>query len=200
MDGIKILHISDTHGMHRRLSELPQADILVHSGDFTMNGSGQEALDFLEWLCELPHKHKIFIAGNHDECLYKADINGLNDNVHNLCNSGAEIEGLRFWGVPMFIEDCITERQSEYFHGIPSGTDIIVTHTPPFDILDCDGSFHYGSAELLDRVKQIDPKLHLFGHIHKANGILSDGVTTFSNAAMMDERYDQLQRPHIISV
>ena len=38
---MKILHISDTHGCHRRLHDLPQADIVVHSGDFTMNGSEQ---------------------------------------------------------------------------------------------------------------------------------------------------------------
>ena len=37
-----ILHLSDTHGRHRRLTQLPDADILVHSGDFTMNGSKQE--------------------------------------------------------------------------------------------------------------------------------------------------------------
>lgn len=36
---MNILHLSDTHSQHRRLIELPGADILVHSGDFTMNGS-----------------------------------------------------------------------------------------------------------------------------------------------------------------
>jgi len=51
---LRILHISDTHGAHRRLMALPEADVLVHSGDFTMNGSEAEALDFLEWLCDLP--------------------------------------------------------------------------------------------------------------------------------------------------
>ena len=36
---LKILHLSDTHGVHRRLRDLPEADILVHSGDFTKSGS-----------------------------------------------------------------------------------------------------------------------------------------------------------------
>ena len=48
---IHILHISDTHSQHRRLTQLPDADILVHSGDFTMNGSEQEAIDFANWFC-----------------------------------------------------------------------------------------------------------------------------------------------------
>lgn len=52
---MRILHLSDTHGCHRRLHDLPPADIVVHSGDFTMNGSEQEALDFMNWFCDLPH-------------------------------------------------------------------------------------------------------------------------------------------------
>ena len=43
---LRILHISDTHGVHRRLRDLPDADILVHSGDFTMSGSEAEMLDY----------------------------------------------------------------------------------------------------------------------------------------------------------
>ena len=46
MVDMRILHISDTHGCHRRMHDLPPADIVVHSGDFTMNGSEQEALSF----------------------------------------------------------------------------------------------------------------------------------------------------------
>ena len=53
-----ILHISDTHSQHRRLTQLPDADILVHSGDFTMNGSEQEAIDFMNWFCDLPYPTK----------------------------------------------------------------------------------------------------------------------------------------------
>ena len=66
---LKILHMSDTHGVHRRLRNLPEADILVHSGDFTMSGSEAETLDFLEWVCDLPYRHKVLVAGNHDACL-----------------------------------------------------------------------------------------------------------------------------------
>ena len=74
------------------------------SGDFTMTGSEREAIDFLNWFCDLPYPHKIFICGNHDECLYEANINGLDNNVHYLCNSGIEIEGLKFYGVTYVYE------------------------------------------------------------------------------------------------
>ena len=52
---MKILHLSDTHGYHRKLADLPPADVIVHSGDFTMTGSQEEAIDFLNWFCDLPY-------------------------------------------------------------------------------------------------------------------------------------------------
>lgn len=109
---MRILHLSDTHNRHRWLRALPEADVLVHSGDFCMAGCEQEAIDFMDGFCDLPYRHNIFICGNHDDCLYGANINGLDNNVHYLCNSGMEIEGLKFYGVPMFMGDCVTDRQS----------------------------------------------------------------------------------------
>ena len=61
---MRIVHISDTHNRHRQLTKLPEGDVIVHSGDFTMAGTEAEALDFMEWFCDLPYRHKVFIAGN----------------------------------------------------------------------------------------------------------------------------------------
>lgn len=54
---------------------------------------------------------------------------------------------------------------------IPADTDILVTHGPPFGVLDrtiqnCNAGCHY----LLQKVMEIKPKYHLFGHIHEAYG------------------------------
>ena len=57
---VTILHLSDTHSQHRRLAQLPDADVIVHSGDFTMAGTEQEVFDFINWFCDLPYRHKIF--------------------------------------------------------------------------------------------------------------------------------------------
>lgn len=197
---MKILHISDTHGCHRRLHDLPQADIVVHSGDFTMNGSEQEALDFMNWFCDLPYPQKIFICGNHDECLYGATIDGLDGNVHYLCNSGIEIEGLKFYGVPMFMGDCITDRQTRHYANIPDDTDILITHTPPFGILDFDDNINYGSEELLSRISVVRPRLNLFGHIHARHGIKVFNGITFSNGAIMNADYSNLEKPNFIEI
>ena len=195
---MKILHISDTHGCHRQLHDLPQADIVVHSGDFTMNGSEQEALDFMNWFCDLPYPQKIFICGNHDDCLYGATIDGLDGNVHYLCNSGVEIDGVKFYGVPMFMGDCISDRQTKHYANIPDDTDILITHTPPFGILDFDDNINYGSEELLARIKTVQPKLHLFGHIHSQHGTTVLNGTTFSNGAIMNVDYSNFRMPNLI--
>lgn len=195
---MKILHISDTHGSHRLLRDLPEADVVVHSGDFCMIGSEQEAIDFLNWFCDLPYHHKIFICGNHDDCLYGADIDGLDNNVHYLCNSGIEIEGVKFYGVPMFMGDCITERQCRNYNNIPNDTDVLITHSPVYGILDYDDGINYGSEDLLSVITLVSPIVHLFGHIHKQHGITSIGTTTFSNGAIMNEDYSKLNQPNIL--
>ena len=195
---MKILHLSDTHGVHRRLENLPEADILVHSGDFTMAGSEAEAIDFMNWLCDLPYKHKIFICGNHDECLYGANVSGLDSNVHYLNNSGIEIEGYKFYGVPMFMRD--SRKREIHYSAIPEDTDILITHIPPLNIMDYDGRRQYGSELLLNRIKAISPKIHLFGHIHSGHGILELNGTIFSNGAIMDDNYSNLQSPNLLEI
>ena len=186
--------------MHRRLTNLPEGDVIVHSGDFTMMGTEGEALDFMEWFCDLPHRHKVFIAGNHDFCLRGARLEGLDENCHYLCNSGVQIDGVKFYGVPMFFEDAINRRAENDFMNIPPDTDVLVTHTPPYGILDRDAGILYGSRELLEKVRSARPRLHLFGHIHKAHGTIDDGSTVFSNAAIMDENYDSLGNPVVLTV
>lgn len=197
---MKILHLSDTHGCHHRLQNLPEADVVVHSGDFCMVGSEQEAIDFVNWFCDLPYRHKILICGNHDGCLYGADIDGLDDNVHYLCNSGIEIDGLKFYGVPMFMGDCVSDRQSRNYAKIPSDTDILITHSPAYGILDLDDNINYGSEEILDRLTALNLKAHLFGHIHAQHGMKSLNGTIFSNGAIMNSDYTNLLPFNVIAV
>ena len=91
-----ILHLSDTHGLHRQLNKLPDADVIVHSGDFTMAGTEWEVVDFVNWFCGLSYRYKIFVAGNHDDCLYGADVSGLGESCYYLCESRVCIEGVKF--------------------------------------------------------------------------------------------------------
>ena len=197
---MKILHLSDTHNRHRNLGEMPEADVLVHSGDFTMGGSDMEALDFLEWLCNLPYKHKIFIAGNHDDCMLDATLEGLPDNVHYLHDSGIIIDGVSFYGVPMLAAFADGEMKlMERYDLIPDNVDVLITHRAPLGILDSvDGRIHYGSSLLLDKLKSINPYILLFGHTHNAYGITNWEGITISNAAVTDDLYNIHYAPRLL--
>lgn len=195
-----ILHLSDTHSRHRALGTLPEADVVVHSGDFCMVGSEAEAIDFLNWFCDLPHPHKIFICGNHDDCLYGANISGLDPNVHYLCNSGVEIDGVKFYGVPMFMGDCVSDRQRRNINRIPAGIDVLITHSPAYGILDFDDNINYGDEQILCKVMEIHPRLHLFGHIHAQHGVTTEHGITFSNGAIMNGDYTKLQTPNLLEI
>lgn len=109
---MRVLAISDTHGMHWRSEAPPDADLLIHAGDFSMIGTKGEALDFLEWFTNLPHKHKVFICGNHDEALLRSNISGLPSNCHFLNYSSVVIEGKKsaafhFMWSPMVVKSSL---------------------------------------------------------------------------------------------
>jgi Predicted phosphoesterases, related to the Icc protein len=195
---MKILHISDTHNKHRSLQSLPPADMIIHSGDISFAGSEDEILDFIEWFAALPYKYKIFIAGNHDDCLFEAKIDGLPEDCFYLCNSGVAIEGLKLYGVPMFMNDAISGNHDKNIRKIPAGTDILITHEPPYCILDYAANINYGDRNLLVSILKIRPKYHLFGHIHDAYGIEKAESTTFVNAAILNAHYEIANEPMLL--
>ena len=185
---MRILHLSDTHGLHHLIHDLPEADVIVHSGDISHNGTESEVLDFLNWFIGLPYPHKIFVTGNHDLCLWDAEaIEDLPANVYFLQDSGCEISGVKFFGLA-------------YNHPeelIPDDTDIVVTHEPPVMILDKSVGTHWGNAPLRKRVMAIKPRYHLFGHAHDSFGTLKEDGTIFSNAALLNERNKLVRQPRL---
>lgn len=182
-----ILHISDTHGLHRQLTNLPEADIVVHSGDFSMHGTEEEVFDFINWLCDLPYKYKIFIAGNHDDILSGEEIEGLDENCYYLNGNSITIEGIKFYGIPLFLEDQLDGRLERMIEKIPEDTDILISHNAPLGIRDYSDGINYGNTNLLYKVNEVKPELHLFGHIHCQAGIDVINGITFSNGSIVSE-------------
>ena len=195
-----ILHLSDTHGKHHELRNLPNADVIIHSGDISFAGSENEVMDFIEWFGALPYKYKIFIAGNHDDCLFGATVDGLPQNCFYLCNSSVMIDGMKFYGIPMFMEDVISGDYDRNIQQIPGDTDILITHQPPYGILDYSANIHYGDLKLLDVVLNTKPWYHLFGHIHGAYGIEKSELTTFVNASILSEKYELMYEPILLKI
>lgn len=205
MNPIDILHLSDTHGQHKNLKSLPEADVIVHSGDFTFAGSEEEAYDFMNWFCNLPYKHKIFIAGNHDMCMYGADhIDGLSRNVHYLYNNSVVIDGIKFYGIPMFMEECMDGNLDVFINNMPDDTDVLITHMPPKGTCDLanygKGPEHRGNATLAELLKKLHPTCHLFGHEHDAYGKTIKENVIYSNACVVDSRYNLINNPTIINI
>ena len=200
---MKIICISDTHNLHKDL-KIPDGDILIHAGDMTCVGGIDEIKEFNEWLGTLPHRHKIVIAGNHD--LYfeaKPSLaNLLITNAIYLNDSGIEIEGLKIWGSPISpnYQDWAFNRERgesirKHWEMIPEDTDILITHCPPFGILDFnDKEKHEGCQDLLEIIQQkIKPRLHIFGHLHDAHGQTKIGETIFVNASIVNTtQYNKL--------
>ena len=188
---MKILQISDTHNRHRQLTNLPEADVIVHCGDFADNGTEEEVLDFLNWYIDLPYKYKIFVTGNHDLCLWDAkDIEDLPENVFFLQDRGVTIEGVKFFG--------IAYNHSERL--IPEGTDIVITHEPPIMILDESAGTHWGNFTLFKRIIEVRPRYHLFGHAHESCGTLKQDDIIFSNGAILDDFYHISHQPKVFLI
>lgn len=197
---MRLLHLSDTHSQHDALQSLPNADIVVHSGDFTFAGTEREAVDFMNWFCDLPYRHKLFIAGNHDACMLDVKVDGLPKNVHFLNNSGIVIEGFKIYGMPMFMEYCLTGEDIKHIEAIPDDSNIVVTHQPPINILDFADNVHYGCRLLREKIKKINPSYHLFGHIHNSYGTTQEDGTVFSNAALLDGAYKLVNIPRLFDL
>lgn len=177
--------------------------MLIHAGDLSWNGTEEEIANFIEWFGALNYRYKIFIAGNHDDCLDGAGIEEMPHDCYYLCNSGIEIEDVKIWGIPFFLSDEIhwADLYPEKIARIPQQTDILVSHCPPFGILDKSAfGANMGNEDLRKQVEIINPRYHLFGHIHEAYGVYKTSRTTFVNGAVVDDNYEPVNHPVVITI
>jgi Icc-related predicted phosphoesterase len=209
---MKLCIISDTHNKHKRLAKLPDADVIIHCGDFTSIGQSHEIVNFMQWYSKLPYKHKIIIAGNHDwlfETQRLLALEKVPESVIYLEDSGVELEGIKFWGTPVqppFNNWAFNRHESklkQHWEAIPDDIDVLITHCPPMTIFDWSiyDNIHTGSPTLYHHVlKRIKPQVHCFGHIHGGYGIKVIENTTFINASNLDEDYMCVNNPVLIEI
>jgi predicted phosphodiesterase len=193
---MRIVCISDTHAQHQGLA-LPSGDVLVHAGDITRHGALEDDVEsFDRWLGTLDHlyRFKIVIAGNHDFCFQNQPVEARAriTNAIYLEDSGCERAGLRFYGSPWqpwFGGWAFNLPRGEALAAkwalIPNDVDVLITHGPPEGILDVTKRGDVvGCHDLRERVREIKPRLHVFGHIHEAAGQFKSEDTLFVNASM----------------
>lgn len=210
---MKLTFISDTHSLHEQLPNLGQGDVLIHCGDLTGQGTLSDTENFVSYFAAQDYAHKVVVAGNHDTCFeddrrLQAENCLSSAGVIYLNDESIELDGIQFWGSPIQPEffNWSFQRQRgseirEHWDLIPRNIDVLITHGPPFGILDlCHNGGHAGCEELLEVVNQIKPRIHAFGHIHEAYGVQQQNGTTFVNACNLDGRFRMNQAPITLKI
>tara|TARA_R110000744_G_scaffold245887_1_gene362487 strand:+ start:484 stop:1167 length:684 start_codon:yes stop_codon:yes gene_type:complete len=210
---MKVHCISDTHNKHEEI-DLPGGDLLIHSGDIMSSDNPSELLQFLMWFESQLYTTKLFIAGNHDHLLEQKPeliekILKLFPSIIYLQDSEVTIDHIKFYGAPWIPTNHLgkafsylrTDHASADSHWakIPDDTDVLITHGPAYNKLDKimrpirkdQTKLNLGCPELGERIKDVNPQLHICGHIHSSQGILdvSEPTTTYINAASLGEDY-----------
>ena len=199
--------VSDLHGFYPTLNG---GDLLIIAGDLTKRDTLMEHSDMLEWINKQPYKKKVLVAGNHDGFLEKNPNFYSKTNIDYLCDSGTEFEGFKIFGSPYTTwfegvnPKCAAfmchrgEDIAAHWNKIPIDTDILVTHGPPYQVLDRTwDDRRVGCEELKKRLRHLDwrPRLHAFGHIHEAYGTMPSEKTDFVNCSHVNEKYKPVNKP-----
>jgi len=225
---IRFVCVSDTHARHTKFPHpVPEGDVLLHAGDFTLNGGFSEVEHFNEWLGTLPHKHKVVIAGNHDVsfhpeyyekhwgAFHKKDkqnpevIKKSLTNCTYLEDSETTIEGIRIYGSPWqpafggwaFNLERGKEIR-EKWDLIPENVDIVITHGPPSGRLGgitFDGT-DAGCEDLKEVLVARKPLVHLCGHIHEGYGVREEGGILYINASICNLKYQPFRAPVVFDI
>jgi predicted phosphodiesterase len=209
---MRLVLASDTHERHAQLV-VPDGDVFIHAGDFTMNGEFGAVRSFGAWIRGLPHRRKLVIAGNHELTFERVLTGALRalgdgrDGVTYLQDRGETIDGISFWGSPWqpwFCDWAFNVRRGPTIAAkwdlIPARTDVLITHGPPMGVLDYVHAEHVGCADLRDRIAVIRPKVHIFGHIHAGSGMQTIDDVTYVNASICDEEYQPTNPCRVVDI
>ena len=119
------------------------------------------------------NKDIFIIPGNHDLTEWKSE-----NNIHNIHNKRIPIGkyniiGYKWTLLHKDVDDQFKDLKE--LKKIVNKKSILVTHEPPYGILDNKYNLeskiiHLGSRAILELVKSKKPKIHLFGHVHSMAG------------------------------
>lgn len=211
--------ISDLHGFHPILLG---GDLLIVAGDLTARDYPDQFSRFKEWLSQQKYTQIIVIAGNHDGLIEKRIMMGFQEewNRGPICyleDSRICFNNFKIWGspwTPTFIDWHFMKDRGEEIKKmwdlIPDDTDILITHGPPYGILDevmySNKANNYGKHAGCEELrKTIDTrlknlKLHVFGHVHESYGTKAVNGITYVNASIMDDEYRPVNKPIRIEI
>lgn len=165
---------------------LPQADLLLHCGDFAASGSrktqrmaARRLDDFLARQTHIPEK--IVIKGNHDPESPAKVLFPASKALYVRRSSTLVVNGVRFTIEPysrrmQYRSSVRGSKESGYVESQLTECDVFVTHEPPKGTLDLTyHGFSAGSTHLRELVEHAaqKPRLWLCGHIHESRGVMT---------------------------
>lgn len=217
---MKIVATSDLHGFLPGIRG--HCDLLLVVGDICpdFQGSGQGhgrygdlaggavqqatwlRTTFADWLQAIDATHIIGIAGNHDFIFEQRYLVPDLPWIY-LQDSWVDIEGFKVYGspwVPNLRNWAFYATEAELqarWDAIPADIDILMTHGPPNGFGDkVLWGNHVGSPSLSSQsLYRIQPRLHVFGHIHEGHGRWDDEHTALANVSHVNERYTPIHPP-----
>lgn len=206
---MKIVAVSDIHCRWGKLVISP-CDVLISAGDYSFKGEPHVVRDYHAWLNKQEAGHIISVQGNHEVMVErnfqqsKAIAIEACPAVHFIDEGLIELEGVKIWCsaiTPWFYDWAWNRERGEdikkHWDRIPDDVNILVTHGPPFNILDelesADGTpngQHVGCVDLLNRIKELkNLDIHIFGHIHPGHGQKHIDGVSYYNASICDDFY-----------
>jgi Icc-related predicted phosphoesterase len=221
---MKFVNLSDTHSKHRKI-ELPdeEIDFLFHSGDFcniTHYGEPEDklstyeqALDFVNWLCELTNiSYKVFISGNHETFLNDPTLrkqfeqyckSKKEEGIIFLDESGTcDLLGVKIKGVgcyPHIMKEMPSKwayYEREGFYDKVFGEEkvhIMLTHACPTNRTNDDSDYTCTDLSYFIEEHKQPPQLLLCGHVHEKQGDFVVGKSKVINSAC-------ILKPKVISL
>lgn len=206
---MKILHISDTHGMFKNLNQ--DCDCVLHTGDFFPNQiyyqlkMVDKEIEYQEtWIKQnifsikrwIGNKTFLFVLGNHDFLSHERveDIfNSAGIQAFSLFNKHVTFNNLKFYGFPYWMEigrifnyECSDEEMNDNISLLSQNltanpVDILACHCGPSGVL----NLKNGNNKLRDCISSLNkkPKVIAFGHEHSNYGTVIMNDILYSNAA-----------------
>jgi hypothetical protein len=119
------------------------------------------------------------------------------------------LDGIKIFGSPWQPEFCDWAfnlprgpQLKEKWDAIPDDTNVLVTHGPPYMMLDyAPQCGNVGCVDLWDRVLQLKQlKIHSFGHIHYSYGVKEFNGVKYVNASICNEAYRASNDPIVLEL
>ena len=190
---MKVLAVSDLHSDLRAAASLVErsraVDVVVMAGDLC---NAHQQLERVVGVLAGIAVPTVLVAGNNETTAELRDACEDLPHFHVLHSSGVEIAGVQFWGVGGGIPvtpfgawsyDFAEDQAEPLLSECPVGG-ILVTHSPPFGVLDvASNGKQLGSTAIRAAIDRFRPRLVVCGHIHASGGKrVMVGDTTVINA------------------